>query len=113
MKDPQLFSGKELRFLEMEKDFQNRLTEAARLMGWRIYSVPDSRRASLSGFPDLVMWEVKSHRLIMAELKREKGRLSEAQKVVLEELDQIPGIEVYVWRPSDWDEILKILRKTF
>jgi hypothetical protein len=55
------------------------------------------------------MWHVEQKRLIFAELKREKGKLSESQKVVLAELETL-GVEVYVWRPSDWDTILELLK---
>ena len=71
--------------------------------------MPDSRRVSLSGYPDLTMWNVKQKRLMFAELKREKGKVSESQKIVLSELSTL-GVEVYLWRPSDWDSILEILK---
>ena len=113
-KQPELFTGKDLYNLEKEREFQNRLTETARMMGWRVYSIPDSRRATLAGFPDLVMWRVRDGRILFAELKREKGRLSRSQEAVLDELRMItgpmPGAEVHIWRPSDWDQILLILR---
>ena len=95
---------------ELEKDFQERVCHLARLYHWRIYSIPDSRRVSLAGYPDLTMWNVEQKRLIFAELKREKGKVSESQKVVLSELVQIPHCEVYVWRPSDWDLIIEIMK---
>ena len=94
---------------ELEKDFQERVCHLARLYGWKIYSVPDSRRVSLSGYPDLTMWHVGQGRLAFAELKREKGKVSESQKIVLSELSTL-GVEVYLWRPSDWDSILEILK---
>jgi hypothetical protein len=106
-----LLSGEQLIDLELEKDFQRRVEEYARLEGWHVYSVPDSRRVSLSGYPDLTMWRVSDHRLIFAELKREKGRLRPQQEVILDELRQLGIAEVYVWRPSHWNEILSTLRR--
>ena len=106
--DP-LFGKANWKDTELEKDFQERVCHLARLYGWKIYSVPDSRRVSLSGYPDLTMWHVNQGRLIFAELKREKGKLSESQKIVLSELGTL-GVEVYLWRPSDWDSILEILK---
>jgi len=106
-----LLSGDQLMDLELEKDFQRRVEEYARLEGWHVYSVPDSRRVSLSGYPDLTMWRVLDKRLIFAELKREKGRLRPQQEVILEELRQLGVAEVYVWRPSNWNEILDTLRR--
>lgn len=108
-----LLSTKDAYALELEKDFQHRVTEVARIRNWSVYSIPDSRRATLSGFPDLVLFRRSDGRLIFAELKREKGRLSEPQKEILDTLREISGngrFEVYVWRPSDYEEIVKILR---
>ena len=107
-----LLSGDQLMDLELEKDFQRRVEEYARLEGWHVYSVPDSRRVSLSGYPDLTMWRVLDKRLIFAELKREKGRLRPQQEGILEELRQLGVAEVYVWRPSNWNEILDTLRRS-
>ena len=95
---------------ELEKDFQERVCHLARLYHWRIYSIPDSRRVSMAGYPDLTMWNVEQKRLIFAELKREKGKVSESQKIVLSELGQLVQCEVYVWRPSDWDSIIEIMK---
>ena len=106
--DP-LFGKSNWKDTELEKDFQERICHLGRLYGWKIYSVPDSRRVSLSGYPDLTMWHVAQKHLIFAELKREKGKLSESQKVVLAELETL-GVEVCVWRPSDWDTILELLK---
>jgi VRR-NUC domain len=81
----------------------------ARLHGWRVYTIPDSRRASMAGYPDLTMWNVAQDRIVFAELKREKGKLSEAQQFVLKELLQITSVETYVWRPSDWEFVVGVL----
>ena len=54
--------------------------------------------------------ERRTKRLIFAELKREKGKVSESQKIVLSELGQLVQCEVYVWRPSDWDSIIEIMK---
>jgi len=105
-----LLSGEQLKSLELEKDFQERVCTLARLNGWKVYAIPDSRRATLAGYPDLTMWHVKQKRIVWAELKREKGKTSPAQDITIQEL-QIVGCEVYVWRPSDWDEIIKILKR--
>jgi hypothetical protein len=106
--DP-LFGKKAWRDTELEKDFQARVTHVAGLYGWKCYAIPDSRRATIAGFPDLTLWHVGQSRIVFAELKREKGRLSESQKIVLSELGTL-GVEVYVWRPSDFDNIIELLK---
>jgi len=46
--------------------------------------------------------------VIFAELKTDKGKLSEAQAAWIAELGAA-GAEVYVWRPQDWVTIESIL----
>ncbi len=89
-----------------EKLWQQWVTDLAKLKHWRCYHTFDSRR-STPGFPDLVL--VRHHRLIVAELKAEKGRLTPPQKEWLDAL-AFTGIETYVWRPSEADDVLQILK---
>ena len=99
---------------ESEKDFQSRVVAYARDNGWRVYYVTDSRRASMAGYPDLTMWHDGMKRLVFAELKREHGRTSLEQNVVLGELSGLaPWIncEVHVWRPSQWAELTATLSR--
>jgi hypothetical protein len=53
---------------------------------------------------------VRPPRIIFAELKMKKGKVSEHQKRWLDGLAEIQGIEVYTWRyPDDIDTILETL----
>ena len=81
-----------------ERAFQRQVAELAELTGWRVYHTYDSRRSS-PGFPDLVL--VRAPRVIFAELKRERGRVTAAQREWADELGQCPGVEYYLWRPGD------------
>ncbi|MCC6312227.1 MAG: hypothetical protein IT345_15125, partial [Trueperaceae bacterium] len=60
-----------------ERDFQALVVQLARLRGWRVYHTFDSRR-SPAGFPDLVL--ARPPRLVIAELKSEKGRVADEQR---------------------------------
>ena len=93
---------------ETEAQFQRAVIEAAQRNGWSAYSVPDSRRATSSGFPDLVLAHSGHARLVFAELKTNKGRVRPEQKQWLWTLEQA-GQEVYVLRPADWPLITEIL----
>lgn len=88
-----------------EAAFQATIIQLAQYHGWRTYHTHDSRH-SAGGFPDLVL--VRSPRLIFAELKTEKGKVSEEQMKWLNELEGT-STEVYLWRPSNWDEIQEVL----
>ncbi len=84
-----------------EKAFQAQVVALARMQGWRVYHAHDSRRSE-PGFPDLCM--VRAPRVVYAELKTDTGRLGPEQVCWIEELKACPGVEVYVWRPANWDE---------
>jgi len=90
----------------LEKDFQDTVVEYAHLCGWMTYHTHDSRRSD-AGFPDLTM--VRGTRLIFAELKSQKGTIRPAQEAWLQRLQGVPAVEVYLWRPTDWDDIEKVL----
>lgn len=89
-----------------EKEFQKSVKSLAYALGWLTYHTFDSRRSDV-GFPDLVL--VKDDRLIFAELKSEKGKLTIKQDMWLQALDYT-DVETYVWRPSDLPAIARILR---
>lgn len=89
--------------------------------GWRGYHTHNSQR-STPGFPDLCL--VRRGRLIMAELKSQRGRATVEQTAWLTDLHEVaaaadihasyaqaermdnrtidPVLEVYLWRPMDY-----------
>ena len=106
---------------QTEKQFQSAVVQYAKLHGWAIYHTFYSLH-SQKGFPDLTLLRIeKGHRhrtrsghpkpgrLIFAELKSENGRLTPDQERWLRLLGECP-CEVYLWRPSNWDEIENVLK---
>lgn len=111
-----------------EAQFLATVIETAHLFGWmvahfrpaqtaRTVRTKDGRTKSVwatpvqgdgVGWPDLVL--VRSARMLCWELKSEKGRLRPEQQEWLDCLGQIPGAEVAVYRPSDWEKIEAALR---
>lgn len=89
-----------------EKDFQATVIALAQAFKWKSYHTHDSRR-STAGFPDLVL---ARDRLIVAELKTQKGKVTSEQEGWLAAFRRLPFVEVYVWRPSDRDLIEEVLR---
>lgn len=89
-----------------EREWQSQVVKAARLLGWTTYHTHDSRRSE-PGWPDLALVR---DRLVMAELKTDTGRLSAAQERWLDLLTGA-GIEAYVWRPRDIDQVLAVLKR--
>ena len=109
-----------------EKDLEYQVKDLAKIFHWKYYHTWRSIH-SPAGFPDCVM--VRPPRLIFAELKSEKGKLSDKQKEWLEALittqeaykNKLRGLlpidmeipspfEVYLWRPEDFEEIAECLR---
>ncbi len=90
-----------------ESDFQAEVLRAAGLLRWRTYHTLDSR-GSAAGFPDVV--GVRGTRMVMAELKREKGRVTDAQQAWLDDLARVQTLETFLWRPANWNDIEAVLR---
>jgi hypothetical protein len=61
-----------------------------------------------AGRPDLVLASFYRGRYIVAEVKKEGGTTSAAQRVQLD-FSCMAGIETYLWYPRHWDEVREIL----
>lgn len=90
-----------------EREWQSRVIDYSRLRSWRCYHAHDSRRSE-PGLPDLLL--ARPGRLVVAELKSERGRLTREQAQWLDLLGTVAGVEVYTWRPSSWSQVLEVLR---
>jgi len=95
-----------------EAQFQQQIIELAKLRGWLVahFRPAMNRRgvwatpmAGDPGYPDLTL--ARRGKVIFAELKSEKGKPSDAQ---LGWLVSLPNS--YVWKPSDWDAIVEVLK---
>lgn len=100
-----------------EAVFQQQVVELATICGWTCLHVRRSigRRGgkqayqtttSIKGWVDLLIW--RPGQIIAVELKSEKGRLTEEQRECLAGL-AAAGVPVYVWRPSDFEELARVL----
>ncbi len=91
-----------------EKQFTQQVKDLAQMLGYRYYH-PWLAIHSPRGFPDVCL--IKGKRLIFAELKTDKGVVSPAQTEWLEALKATGKCEVYLWRASQLQEVLDILRR--
>ena len=100
-----------------EAEWQAWIVDLARWLGWRCFH---PRPAQISGrwathhtgepgFPDLTLVHPRRG-FIMVECKTQRGRLTPGQKLWHVELDAA-GVEVYVWRPSDYAEVEQRLKE--
>jgi hypothetical protein len=99
-----------------EQQFQQQVLELARLLGWRSAHFRPAQtvrgwRTPVSGdgagFPDTLL--VRRDRLVAAELKSAKGKAAPEQLAWLEAL-AAAGVECFLWRPDDFDQIAETLR---
>ena len=91
-----------------ERDLREQIRDLCKLTGFKFYFTWTSIH-SPRGMPDLIL--CRPPRIIFAELKTEKGQLSDKQKEWVELLSECKGnVECYVWRPSDIEKIADILR---
>ena len=103
-----------------EKDFENTVVEYAQRMGWKVIHIPTIKAENEhgevyyltpyvgdgKGFPD---WIFIRERVVWPELKKQKGKLSDDQKKWRDWLLAAKQ-EWYCWRPSDWEQIVEILK---
>lgn len=88
-----------------EKEWAAQVVELARALGWRRYHTYRSERSE-PGWPDEALVR---DRLLLLELKAERGKLSDAQKQWLRAL-RAAGVEALVARPSDLAELAVVLQ---
>ena len=101
-----------------EREFQTQVVTLARFYGWRVFHpLPGMTRTGRwttptegdTGYPDLTLVKAGPRGgVIFAELKTEKGRVSQAQTEWLDEL-RGAGAEAYLWRPDDLETITERL----
>ena len=105
-----------------ESEFEQAIVDAAHVFGWKIVGHRPMRtkhgwatgwKYDGTGWPDLTMIHPDRGLLIAAELKTEKGRLSNDQiewGQRLETLEaKLPGFAYHVWRPDNWNQIINLI----
>jgi hypothetical protein len=96
-----------------ERQYQDLVLEAAAALGYRCYHTHLSVR-SARGFPDLVCVREgdgeRPGRLVVLEIKAERGRATPHQEAWIAALASVPGVAAMVARPSDWDAVVEALR---
>jgi hypothetical protein len=114
-----------------EADLKTEIMKLARAGGWvcgykdiaplggLVYHAAHVMSQSEKGWPDFTGIRRRDRRLIFAELKSETNAPTPRQAAVLDllrclesfpPLERGPTIQVFVWRPSDLEQIREILR---
>lgn len=119
MLDPVTTKNRELMLGSVaEEHFQRDVVTYAESHGWLWNHNPDSRK-SKAGLPDLILIRCAGNdedwRLIFAELKTEKGKVREKQRLWLAALNRVASltaghVQVFLWRPHDFESIAEVLR---
>ena len=92
-----------------EKELRQSIVRAAKELGWRVYFSWTSIH-SPKGFPDLCM--VRGNRLLFAELKTDRGKMTPEQESWGIDLSASGRAEWYLWRPADLENAYGILLRT-
>jgi hypothetical protein len=100
-----------------EAAFTQHVLQEAKRLGWRTAHFRPAQNArgdwrtpvagDGKGFPDLVL--LKGDRVVIAELKAVGKYPEPAQRAWLDAW-RAAGVEVHVWRPTDWALIDQVLR---
>jgi Holliday junction resolvase len=100
----------------LEREFATQVEHLLELFGWLWkHDEPAVRQSGkwatsfrgARGFPDYVA--TRDGRLVFAEIKNEKGRLTTEQVQWLTRLGNTTA-EVYTWRPNDLETVKEVLR---
>lgn len=98
-----------------ERHFTEKIKQMAEDYGWEPFHVRDHtdywKNVIGKGFPDFVMYRLDTEgtpQVIVAELKVGTRQASPEQQAWLNALESY--VHVFLWRPSNWDEIEQILR---
>jgi hypothetical protein len=101
-----------------EAAFQGQVITLARVCGWRVAHFRPAKTskgwrtpvaADGSGWPDLVLVHPRRGKILFRELKTDTGEASLEQVGWLAAL-AAAGQDALVWRPRDWDGIVRTLR---
>lgn len=82
------------------KGLQAAVKQAAEWNGWLYFHDEDSRLNN-PGFPDCVLSHPARGEMIVAELKKVGGKLTECQKQWLAAF-VAAGVETHIWTPIEW-----------
>lgn len=91
-----------------EAQWQRTVMELALWQGWRVYHVPDSRRVTDRGYPDLTLVHPDRGQVVWLELKTNRGRLKPDQREWIAALRRA-GQRAYVARPRDVERVEALL----
>ena len=90
-----------------EAQFQQQYCALAQMLGWRIFRQRYALGAD-PGWPDVVA--LRGTRIVAAELKAQRGRVTDAQTDWIAAFNMLDGGEGHLWWPQDIDEITRVLR---
>ena len=98
--------------MQTEEEFRQQVIEVLKLFGWHYYFTWHSLH-SPRGFPDIVAikeFEDGTARLLAIECKVGNKQPTPEQVEWLRLFNLVPGCRAYCVRPSDWDELIKVLK---
>ena len=99
---------------QTEKQFATAVEDLLRTRGYvflHVFEQEHYARRTSKGFPDYFAFHVETYHLVVLELKSERGQLTKEQDWWLTALAKAcPQAVVRVVRPSQWDELVDLLK---
>ena len=103
-----------------EDEFRAQVNDVAEILGYQWMFVKPLRAAGGiwktptfgplgKGWPDTLYIHRRTGRTLYVEFKRELGKLEPDQERVIAFL-RAAGLEAYLWRPSDLESVIEIMR---
>lgn len=93
-----------------EAELQSSFVQAVRDLGWEPFHVPDSRRVTSKGFPDLTLrHDSLPPYIAVFELKTANGKVREGQPLWIEAFRKAGVLAMVLRLPEDWDMAIEAL----
>ena len=92
-----------------ERAFTDAVVDLFKAYGWRVMHMrgnTDKLILGHPGYPDVTA--AMSGRVLFAELKMPKGKMTEEQYAWIAVLGGSDETQVHIWRPEDWNYIVTV-----
>jgi len=93
-----------------ERQFTQQVIQLLKLCGFDLVYHTFNSMHSVKGFPDVVDLWLSDTRLLFAELKSDNGKVTDEQVGWIMALREA-GQEAHIWRPAEWDSIVRIIQE--
>ncbi len=94
-----------------EKEWSKQFKQLFEMLGWEKSYHTLNSFGSAKGYPDWHLVRVRNGvaESVFVELKSAIGKVKPEQQEWIDVLNMVPGTRAFVWRPADWNAVVKEL----